>query len=62
MRKLSKRAKKKITKIERSDKKLWTLKQLKKEDVRFTKQAKLIRRTLLKERLEKRPALVKEHA
>lgn len=62
MRKLPKRIKKKIAKIEHSDKKLWTLKQLRKEDRQFTKEAKLIRRVLLKERLERRPQLVKKHA
>ena len=54
MYKLPEKSKKRITKMKKRDKDIWSSQKLKKSDAKFTKQAKVIRNVLMKSRLEKR--------
>lgn len=54
MYKLPKTIKKKVSRLKKEDSALWSLEQLRKDNAKFTKEAKLIRRVLLKHRINKR--------
>ncbi len=53
MYKIPKPAKKIITRMKRTDAKLWPIEKIKKEDIKFTKEAKIVRNIFFKEKHEK---------